>query len=211
MTAWPWVVLRICCTATAVLVFNQAVFAGQFLGGSFGALHTHRENATAAGIAVLVTAGAAVLVRLRGGGPRWPAYACLGLFALITVQIMAGFARLLTIHVPLGVAIIFLTLLLTGWSWRAAPRGQGPASPSSARAERPGTTPASQDLPPRQQADRADRDPSQNPAPAGRASATPDSHNSPPKGTTHVVEAAEGTTHVVVKAGAGAPDAVAES
>jgi len=121
MKSWPWAALRICSTVTAVLMFDQAVFAGQFLAGSFGALHTHRENATAAGIAVLVTGVAAVLVRVRGGGPWWPAYACLGLFGLVAAQIAMGFARVLAIHVPLGVAIIALTLLLTGWSWRASP------------------------------------------------------------------------------------------
>jgi hypothetical protein len=89
-----------------VLIFNQAVFAGQFLGGSFGALHTHRENATVAGIAILVTAVSGLLVRLRGGGPAWPALASLGPFGLIAAQIALGFARLLTVHVPLGVAII---------------------------------------------------------------------------------------------------------
>ena len=146
MTAWPWVVLRTCCTVTAVLVFNQAIFAGQFLGGSFGALSTHRQNATAAGIAVLATGGAAVLVRLRGGGPRWPAYACLGLFALTAVQIMVGFARVLTIHVPLGVAIIFLTLLFTGWSWRAATPGRGSASQNSTHAVPAHTKPDNRDL-----------------------------------------------------------------
>jgi hypothetical protein len=116
---WPWTVFRICCTATAVLLFNQAVFAGQFLGGSFGALQTHRDNATAAGLAVLVTAVAAVLVRRPGGGPLWTVFACLALFGLVAAQIAIGFARLLTVHIPLGVAVILLMLLLTVWSWRA--------------------------------------------------------------------------------------------
>jgi hypothetical protein len=118
MRTWPWTVFRICCTVSTVLIFNQAVFAGQFLGGSFGALHTHRENATVAGIAVLLTAVAALLVRLVGGGPWWPTLASLGLFALIAAQITLGFARALTIHVPLGVVIIALTAMLTRWSWR---------------------------------------------------------------------------------------------
>ena len=118
MRAWPWTMFRLCCTVSAVLIFNQAVFAGQFLGGSFGALRTHRENATASGIALLVTGVAALLVRLLGGGPAWPALAVLGLFGLVAAQIMLGFARLLTVHVPLGVAIIALTGMLTRWAWR---------------------------------------------------------------------------------------------
>ncbi|HEV7962395.1 MAG TPA: hypothetical protein VGP57_07650 [Actinoplanes sp.] len=145
MPLWPWAALRICSTATAVLMFNQAVFAGQFLAGSFGALHTHRVNATAAGIAVLVTGVAALLVRLLGGGPWWPAYACLGLFGLVAAQIAVGFARVLAIHVPLGVTIIALTLLLTGWSWRASPRpaaAAGGDDPSAAGAVRHAETDA---------------------------------------------------------------------
>jgi hypothetical protein len=120
MTEWARVVFRICCTVSAVLLFNQAVFAGQFLGGSFASLQTHRDNATIAGIAVLVTAAAGLVVRLRGG-PGWPALACLGLFGLIALQIVLGFQRALTVHIPLGVAIIGLMVLVMGWSWRRTP------------------------------------------------------------------------------------------
>jgi hypothetical protein len=126
-------VFRICCTVSAVLLFNQAVFAGQFLGGSFGALHTHRENATIAGIAVLVTAASGLVVRLRGG-PGWPALACLGLFGLIGLQILLGFQQRLTIHIPLGVAIIVLMVLVTVWSWRS-PSSQSDPRKQSARSD----------------------------------------------------------------------------
>ena len=117
MTGWDRIVFRVCSTVTAVLLFDQAVFAGQFLGGSFGALRTHRTNATVAGIGILVTAAAGLVVRLRGG-PGWPALASLGMFALTAVQILLGFRRMLTVHIPLGVAIIALMLGLTIWSWR---------------------------------------------------------------------------------------------
>jgi hypothetical protein len=102
---------------SAVLLFDQAVFAGQFLGGSFGALPTHRTNATVAGISVLITAAAGLVMRLRGG-PGWPAVACLGLFALIALQILLGFQRMLTVHIPLGVAIIALMGIVTRGAWR---------------------------------------------------------------------------------------------
>jgi hypothetical protein len=113
---WPF---RICITAAVVLLADQAVFAGQFLSGSFGALHLHRENATVAGIVVLVAAVAAVPLRWPGGGPWWPAAACLVLFALIAAQIALGFARLLTVHIPLGVLIIAGAGWLAVWSWRS--------------------------------------------------------------------------------------------
>lgn len=112
---WPF---RVMVSAAAVLLFNQAVFAGQFLSGTFGALHTHRDNATAAGIVVLAAALAAIPIRWPGRGPSWPILACLGLFGLIALQMRLGFARVLTVHVPLGVAIIVLAVLLVSWAWR---------------------------------------------------------------------------------------------
>lgn len=119
---WPF---RVVMTVAAVLLFDQAVFAGQFLSGGYGALLTHRENATFAGITVVVAALAAVPIRWPGGGPWWPIPACLGLFGLIAVQIVVGFARLLAVHVPLGVSIILLAAALTVWAWRPHPVGPG--------------------------------------------------------------------------------------
>jgi len=100
------------------MLFNQAVFAGQFLDGRYGSLLTHRENATYAGIAVLIAAVAAVLVRWPGGGPWWPIVAYAGVFALIALQIVLGFARAISFHVPLGVVIILLSAGLAFWAWR---------------------------------------------------------------------------------------------
>lgn len=115
---WPRWAFRVTTTVAAVLLFDQAVFAGQFLDGTYSSLHTHRENATLAGVSVLVAAVSAVLVRWPGRGPLWPLLACLGVFGLIAIQIMVGFARLISVHIPLGVAIILLTALLTVWAWR---------------------------------------------------------------------------------------------
>jgi hypothetical protein len=111
---WP---LRVTTTIATVMLFDQAVFAGQFLSGSYDQLHVHRENATFAGIAVLVSAAAAVLVWRPGRGPWWPILAHLGLFALIGVQIALGFARVINVHVPLGVATIILASAVAAWAW----------------------------------------------------------------------------------------------
>ena len=48
---WPRWLFRGASVVTVVMLFDQAVFAGQFLAGSYGGLLTHRENATFAGIA----------------------------------------------------------------------------------------------------------------------------------------------------------------
>jgi len=117
-TRWP---LRITSSLAALLLFNQAVFAGQFLAGTFPALQNHRDNATYAGIAVMVAAAAAALIRWPGGGPIWPLPAFLALFGLIALQITLGFRRVLAVHIPLGVTIILAALLLSAWSWRYRP------------------------------------------------------------------------------------------
>ena len=127
---WPF---RLCISAATVLLVDQPVFAGQFLAGSYPALHTHRENATYAGIAVLVAAAAAVLLRWPGRGPWWPMAACVGLFGLIALQIQLGFARLVTVHVPLGVAIIVPAVGLTVWSWRPRPARSAPGAAGAGR------------------------------------------------------------------------------
>ena len=116
--SWPRWVFRVTSTVAAILLFDQAVFAGQFLGGAYGSLHSHRENATYAGIAVLISSVAAVLVRWPGGGPWWPIAASLGMFVLIGLQISLGFQRAIAIHVPLGVLTITLAAALAVWAWR---------------------------------------------------------------------------------------------
>ena len=115
---WPY---RIALSIAAVLLFDQAVFAGQFLAGSYPSLATHRENATYAGIAVVVAALAAILIRWPGKGPWWPMAVTFALFGLIAAQIALGFARVLAIHIPLGVTIIVLAVLLVVWAWRKHP------------------------------------------------------------------------------------------
>ena len=116
--SWPGWALRVTSTVSAVLLFDQAIFAGQFMSGIYDSLLIHRENATYSGIAVLVVAVAAVLVRWPGRGPWWPIAACLGIFALVALQIVLGFARALTLHVPLGVLTILAAGVLAYWSWR---------------------------------------------------------------------------------------------
>jgi hypothetical protein len=123
---WTYLPFRVIVTAAALLLFDQAVFAGQFLAGTFGSLQTHRENATVAGIVTLGAAIAAVPVRWPGKGPIWPIFACLGLFGVIALQIALGFARELAVHVPLGVSIILLTTLLAIRAWRPFPPSASP-------------------------------------------------------------------------------------
>src|SRR5258708_3878263 len=106
---WILVPYRVAMSLAALMLVLQAVLAGQFLAGSFESLRLHRENATYAGLMVLVAALFAVLIWRPGRGPIWPLFATLGLFGLIAAQILLGFARVLAVHIPLGLAIIALT------------------------------------------------------------------------------------------------------
>jgi hypothetical protein len=138
---WAYLPFRVVVTAAGVLLFLQPVFAGQFLAGTFGSLQTHRQNATVAGLVVLGAAAAAVPIRWPGRGPIWPALACLGLFGLIALQIALGFARMLTLHVPLGVSIIALAVLLILWAWRPHRAGvDTPEAGQPARVDGPGAS-----------------------------------------------------------------------
>lgn len=116
--AWPRWVLRIASLVAVIMLFDQAIFAGQFLSGVYPMLQLHRDNATYAGVAVLITTAAAVLARWPGRGPWWPILAWLGLFGLIALQIALGFTGELAIHIPLGTAIILIAAALTVWAWR---------------------------------------------------------------------------------------------
>ena len=114
---WPRVLFRVVATIAAVMLFDQAIFAGQFLSGIYASLDLHRENATYAGISVIAAAVAAVLLWRPGRGPWWPIVAYAVTFGLIGLQIFLGFAHVLTVHVPLGVALIMLSTALAVWSW----------------------------------------------------------------------------------------------
>ena len=118
LPGWPRWLLRVSSTLALAMLFDQAVFAGQFLSGNYPALEVHRENATLAGVSVLIAVVAAVLAFRPGGGPWWPILAYLGLFGLIATQIVLGFIRALAFHIPLGVAIILLAAAMCAWTWR---------------------------------------------------------------------------------------------
>jgi len=105
-------------TVAAVLAFAQAALAGAFLNGHYGALNLHSINATLATLAALGMVVVGVLIWRPGRGAAWPALVSLGVLAAEVLQITLGFARSLSLHVPLGVAIIAGLIVLTLRVWR---------------------------------------------------------------------------------------------
>ena len=126
--AWPLWLFRIVVTIEAVLAFDQAVFAGQFISGDYGALNSHQTGATVTGVLLIVETLAAVALWRFGRGPEWPMWATFGLLLLTGVEVGLGFQRVLVVHVPVGVAIIALDLLMLVWAWRYRPGQPAPAA-----------------------------------------------------------------------------------
>jgi hypothetical protein len=116
-TLW---VFRIAVSLTAVLTFAQALFAGSFLAGHFDMLAIHKNNSTYVVVAAALTIVAAVLLWRPGRGPAWPVWVSLAFFGCLALQTFLGYRRLLSLHVPLGTAIIAALLPLLVWAWRPA-------------------------------------------------------------------------------------------
>jgi hypothetical protein len=96
-----WALARV----QAVLVFMQAVFAGGFLSGRIGLRYGHGVNASLLWLVSVVLMVVAVVTWRRGRSSGWVAAVASGLWVALEVQIAAGEAGMLWIHVPLGVAI----------------------------------------------------------------------------------------------------------
>ncbi len=114
---WARILFRTLITLAAALAFLQPVFAGVFLSGHYEALYLHATNASIATAATLLATIAALLTWRIGPGSGWPAAVCGALFLAEAVQTGLGYARVLSIHVVLGTAIIagFVVLLLRVW------------------------------------------------------------------------------------------------
>jgi hypothetical protein len=116
--AWPRWLFRAAITCETVLAFAQAALAGGFLAGHYDFLRLHNENGTWTGIAGLLLIGCAVVQWRPGRGPSWPIFASCALFVAEAGQIFLGYARILAVHVPLGVAITVVVVGLLVWAWR---------------------------------------------------------------------------------------------
>jgi len=115
---WPIWLFRITTTGAAILAFDQAVFAGQFLSGTYPALRLHRDMANYTVAAIAASIITAILWRRAGAGPRWPLPAAVALFALTALQTFLGYRLVLAVHIPLGVTVILLLVALTAAAWR---------------------------------------------------------------------------------------------
>ena len=118
----------------AALILAQAAFAGQFLAGDSAWVRVHELNAGIIHLVAFVQLVVAILVWRPGRGPGWPALASLALLLAEELQLGFGYARMLALHVPLGVAIFGLTVAMLVATRRLtrvdAPPKPAPRSPA---------------------------------------------------------------------------------
>lgn len=112
-----WVVwlLRLTVLLFAGLVLLQAVLAALFVTGDVGLLEAHGINAGFVTTVAFLQLVAAILVWRPGRGAAWPIWASVATFLLVEAQLAAGYARVIALHIPMGVTLFGVaTALLVG-------------------------------------------------------------------------------------------------
>lgn len=132
------------------LVF-QVVLAGMFITGDIDLLAMHSANASIPLVLLaLLSVIAAVLLRWPARGPVAPMWWSVALLVLMQAQSGFGFARLVAIHIPLGVALFGLSAVFAFWAvrYRHAPAAlEAERAARKARRKSTGGAPASTDAP----------------------------------------------------------------
>lgn len=121
LTLW---LLRAVIGVHLAAVLAQSVLAGRYLTGDVDAITVHGILGNGLAVLGMFTVAATVLYVVGGRGKLWVAPVGVALFLADGIQIGAGYTRNLGLHVPLGVAIVVASVLLTVWAW----------SPSAGRA-----------------------------------------------------------------------------
>lgn len=111
-------VFRVAVTIQFIQLAMQPILAGMFLNGQYSALSTHSSSGGILMVTGFLQIGAAVLLWRPGRIAGWPIGAAVALLVAELVQLTAGHSRAMALHLPLGVALVIASLLLTGWAWR---------------------------------------------------------------------------------------------
>jgi uncharacterized membrane protein (UPF0182 family) len=121
ITLWA---LRILLTGHLAAVLAQPVLAGRYLTGDVDAMASHGLiGSLLALVAMALNAGALAYV-IAARGRLWLLPVTVALFLAEGFQIGMGYSRQLDLHIPLGVVIVVLAVLLAAWVWTpAAARG----------------------------------------------------------------------------------------
>jgi hypothetical protein len=132
---WPY---RIIVTLVAFLAYLQSILAGQFLSGTYGSLLAHQNTAAVIDMLLIAAIVVGLVITMWGRRSWWPVVVPLGLLGLTSLQNQLGFARQLTVHIPLGVTIVMAATVVAIWAWRlpAAPGRTAAATTTQSEAVR---------------------------------------------------------------------------
>jgi hypothetical protein len=126
---WPIITIRAISVLVLLQVLIQAGLAGGFVTGDVGLLGLHSANA----VLLVLTSGAllpaTILLVRPGRGPWWPIVVSIVLWWAIVFQVGLGFARLVGLHIPIGVAIMGLIAAFTWWAFGFRPGRRLPSPP----------------------------------------------------------------------------------
>ncbi|BBG02414.1 MULTISPECIES: hypothetical protein [Pseudonocardia] len=114
-SAAPVLALRVLAVASvAVITWQFVTAAGLFTGGAVG---PHAAGSIVLHIVTGLTAGAAIWLRTRNGGPWWPSVVATVVFVLTFVQGYFGTIPGLIVHLPGAMALTAGSVWLAAWSF----------------------------------------------------------------------------------------------
>jgi hypothetical protein len=108
--------VRVLAVLIVLQVVTQAALAGGFITGRLSMLGLHSANGIFLVLTTTALLPATIFLVRPGRGPRWPIIFSVVLWWLVAVQVGFGFARLVGLHIPIGVTIMGLT---SGFMWWA--------------------------------------------------------------------------------------------
>jgi hypothetical protein len=116
---FPWLTaMRAAVTLHLAGVLAQAALAGLFLAGSDSAVNLHEITGLWIARFCLLQLLIAILLWRWGGASIRPAVFTLCLFLAEALQVVAGFRRILPLHVPLAMLIFGGLVSMTITVWR---------------------------------------------------------------------------------------------
>jgi hypothetical protein len=118
--------LRVAVWVVTAQVALQPVFAGGFLDGDATAHGQHSANGTLLQFTALALLVTSILAWRPGRAPGRVAVAGSLMFLLLGLQVGFGYARFLSLHVPLGVAslVLMLWMLVSTRNRKTGPRDE---------------------------------------------------------------------------------------
>ncbi|MCX4844955.1 hypothetical protein [Streptomyces sp. NBC_00893] len=116
--------LRVAVALQTLTIFLQAVSAGVLLSSSHGELLHGIGARVMYGASMLYVLAAVLAWRPGGGSPRPIAYAS-GFLVLASAQVVLGIAHVPSVHVPLGVLMFGLSVLVLARQDTGTARGRG--------------------------------------------------------------------------------------